>query len=174
MSLQPVRSSRHCGCCYEHISGNSYTTDLISCQAGSVWLLDLCSQLTKAICVILITNGTDQICSSIKPVYKWLLGVPLILKPTIHEATFVTGDTATLLFVHAAHEISDATFYKLLENRQPVYFQATCRIYHAIFPCAARTNNNVAVSPATKLPHVWTALQCRLSSRHTNCLSYAP
>ena len=38
------------------------------------------------------------------------------LKPTIHEATFVAGDTATLLFVHAAHEISNATFYKLLEN----------------------------------------------------------
>ena len=42
------------------------------------------------------------------------------LKPTIHEATFVTGDTATLLFVRAAHEISNTTctFYKLLENRQ--------------------------------------------------------
>ena len=26
---------------------------------------------------------------------------------------------ATLLFVHAAHEISNAIFYKLLENRQP-------------------------------------------------------
>ena len=25
------------------------------------------------------------------------------LKPTIHEATFVVGDTATLLFVRAAH-----------------------------------------------------------------------
>ena len=56
-----------------------------------------------------------------------------------------------LLFVRAAHEISNATFYKLLENRQPVYFQATCRMYNAIFPCAARTNNNVAVSPTTKV-----------------------
>ena len=27
-----------------------------------------------------------------------------LLKPTIHEATFVTGDMATLLFVRAAHE----------------------------------------------------------------------
>ena len=44
------------------------------------------------------------------------------------RATFVAGDTATLLFVCAAHEISNATFYKLLENRQPVYFQATCDI----------------------------------------------
>ena len=36
-----------------------------------------------------------------------------ILKLTIHEATFVAGDMATLLFVHmrAAHEISNATFY---------------------------------------------------------------
>ena len=59
------------------------------------------------------------------------------LKPTIHEATFVAGDKATLLFVRAAHEISND---KLLE-----------RMYHAIFPCAARTNNNVAVSPATKV-----------------------
>ena len=73
------------------------------------------------------------------------------VKPTIHEATFVAGDVATLLFVRAAHEISNATFYKLLENRQPVCFQATCRMYHAIFPCAAHTNNNVAVSPATKV-----------------------
>ena len=71
----------------------------------------------------------------------------------IHKATFVAGDTATLLFVHAAHETSHATctFYKLLENRQPVYFQATCSMYHAIFPCAACTNNNVAVSPVTKV-----------------------
>ena len=37
------------------------------------------------------------------------------VKPTIHEATFVAGDTVTL-FVCAAHEISNATFYKLLEN----------------------------------------------------------
>ena len=74
-----------------------------------------------------------------------------MLKPTIHEATFVAGDTAILFFVRAVHEISNATFYKLLENRQPVYFQATCRMYHAIFPCAACTNNNVAVSPATKV-----------------------
>ena len=73
------------------------------------------------------------------------------IKPTIHEATFVAGDTATLLFVHAAHEISNATFCKLLENRQPVYFQAICRMYHVIFPCTAHTNNNVAVSPATKV-----------------------
>ena len=73
------------------------------------------------------------------------------LKPTMHEATFVTGDTATLLFVRAVHEISNAVFYKLLENRQPVYFQATCRMYHAIYPCTARTNNNVAVSPVTKV-----------------------
>ena len=48
-------------------------------------------------------------------------------------------------------EILNATFYKLLENRQPVYFQATCRMYHAIFPCAPRTNNNVAVSLVTKV-----------------------
>ena len=73
------------------------------------------------------------------------------LKPTIHEATFVTGGMATLLLVRAAHELSNATFYKLLENRQPVYFQATCRMYHVIFPCAACTNNNVAVWPATKV-----------------------
>ena len=75
---------------------------------------------------------------------------------------FVAGCTATLLFVRVAHEISNAiyTFYKLLENRQPVYFQATCRMYHAIFPCAARTNINVAVSPATKVALVdraWSA-----------------
>ena len=70
---------------------------------------------------------------------------------TIHETTFVAGDTITLFFVCAAHEISNATFYKLLENRQPVYFQAICRVYHAIFPCAARMNNNDAVSPATKV-----------------------
>ena len=75
----------------------------------------------------------------------------LAFKLTIHEATFVAGDTATLLFVHAAHETSNATFYKLLENIKCVYFQATCRMYHAIFPCAARTNNNVAVSSATKV-----------------------
>ena len=50
------------------------------------------------------------------------------VKPTIHEATFVTGDTATLLFVRAAHEISYGTFYKLLGNRQAVYSQATCRM----------------------------------------------
>ena len=43
------------------------------------------------------------------------------------------------------------TFYKLLENRQPVYFQAICRMYHVIFPCTARTNNDVAVLPATKV-----------------------
>ena len=73
------------------------------------------------------------------------------LKPTIHEATFVASNTATLLFVRAAHEILNAMFYKLLENRQPVYFQATCRMYHEIFPCAAHTNNDVAVSPATKV-----------------------
>ena len=30
-------------------------------------------------------------------------------------------------------EISNATFYKLLENRPPVFFQATCRMYYAIF-----------------------------------------
>ena len=30
-------------------------------------------------------------------------------------------------------EILNATFYKLLENRPLVYFQATCRMYHAIF-----------------------------------------
>ena len=30
-------------------------------------------------------------------------------------------------------EILNATFYKLLENRPPVYFQETCRMYHAIF-----------------------------------------
>ena len=64
------------------------------------------------------------------------------------------GDTATLLFVSAAHEITNATFYK---NRQVVYFQATCRMYHVIFPCAARMNNNVAVLLVTKLPHVWSA-----------------
>ena len=73
------------------------------------------------------------------------------LKPTIHEATFVTGDTATLLSVRAAHEISNAALCKLLEDRQPVYFQATCSMYHAIFPCAACMNNNVAVSPVTKV-----------------------
>ena len=65
----------------------------------------------------------------------------------------------------AAHEISNATFYKLLENRQPIYFQATCRMYHGIFPCAARTKNNVAVSPATKLPRVWSALSAFVSSQ---------
>ena len=60
------------------------------------------------------------------------------IKPTIHEATFVASDTATLLFVHAAHEIN-ATFYKLFKNRQPVYFQAICRMYHAIFSmCSTR------------------------------------
>ena len=76
----------------------------------------------------------------------------LMFKAAIHEATFFAGDTATLiLFVRAAHEISNATFYKLLENKQPVYFQATSRMYHAIFPCAARTNNNAAVSPVTKV-----------------------
>ena len=58
---------------------------------------------------------------------------------------------ATLLFVHAVHEISNVTFYKLLENRQPVYFQATCRMYHVIFPCTACKNNNVAVSLVTKV-----------------------
>ena len=73
------------------------------------------------------------------------------LKPTIHEATFVAGDTATLLFMCAVHGMSNATFYKLLENRQPIYFQATCRMYHLIFPCAACMNNNVAVSPVTKV-----------------------
>ena len=66
-----------------------------------------------------------------------LVPIPLrvkvsMLKPTIHETTFVAGDTATLLFVRAAHEISNATFYNLPENRQPVYFQVTCRMYHAI------------------------------------------
>ena len=30
-------------------------------------------------------------------------------------------------------EISNATLYKLLENRPPVYFQVTCRTYHVIF-----------------------------------------
>ena len=35
------------------------------------------------------------------------------LKPTIHEATFVAGDKAILLFVRAAHEISND---KLLER----------------------------------------------------------
>ena len=41
------------------------------------------------------------------------------LKPTIHEATFIAGNTATLLFVHVVHEISNATFYKLFENSSP-------------------------------------------------------
>ena len=39
----------------------------------------------------------------------------LLLKQTIYEVTFVTGDQAT--FVHAAHEISHVTFYKSLVNR---------------------------------------------------------
>ena len=39
------------------------------------------------------------------------------LKPTIHEATFVAGDMATLLFVRAAQEILHGTFYKSLGNR---------------------------------------------------------
>ena len=81
--------------------------------------------------------------------YKMTHGITI--KPTIHEATFVASDTATLLFMRAVHEISNATFYKLFENRQPIYFQATCRMYHAIFPCAACTNNIVAVSPAKKV-----------------------
>ena len=56
------------------------------------------------------------------------------IKPTIHEATFVAGDT----YKHYSSwvlrmEISNATFYKLLENRPPVFFQATCRMYYAIF-----------------------------------------
>ena len=93
----------------------------------------------------------------------------MIIKPTIHEATFVGGDTATLLFVRAVHEISNATVYKLLENGQPVYFQVTCRMYHAIFLCAARMNNNVAVSPATKVASCMVGLT--LSTQTCNLFS---
>ena len=73
------------------------------------------------------------------------------LKQTIHEATFVTGDKATLSFVHAAHEISHGTFYKSLGNRRAVQSQATCGMQHSIFPCATSKNNNVGVSPVTKV-----------------------
>ena len=62
--------------------------------------------------------------------------------------------------------ISNATFYKLLENKQLVYFQATCRMYHAIFPCAAHTNNDVAVSPVTKVA------SCMVGLRSTCPLEY--
>ena len=64
------------------------------------------------------------------------------------QGNYVASDTATLLFVRAPHGILNATFYKLLENRQPIYFQATC---HALLPCRACTNNNVAMSSATKV-----------------------
>ena len=39
----------------------------------------------------------------------------------------------------------------LLNRIDNPVFQVTCRMYHAIFPCATRTNNTVAVSPATKV-----------------------
>ena len=90
----------------------------------------------------------------------FVCGMVVLFKLTIHKATFVAGDTAALLFVHAVHELLNATFYKLLENRQPVYFQVTCRMYYAIFPCTARMSNNVAVSPVTKVA------SCMVSFRH--------
>ena len=79
------------------------------------------------------------------------------LKPTIHEATFVAGNTATLFFVHAAHEISHATFYKSLGNRWAVYSQATCRIQHAIFH-AQHARTMLPCRRRQKLPRVWSAL----------------
>ena len=84
----------------------------------------------------------------------------MFLKPTIHEATFVASDTATLLFVRVVHEILNAKFYKLLENRQPVHFQVACRnVPCDIFPYAACTNNNVAVSPARKVASCMVSLR---------------
>ena len=39
-----------------------------------------------------------------------------------------------------------------VSDARAVYSQATCRMQHSIhISCAARTNNNVAVSPATKV-----------------------
>ena len=40
-----------------------------------------------------------------------------LINQTIHEAAIATGDMAVLLFVGVAYKISNATFYKLLENR---------------------------------------------------------
>ena len=72
------------------------------------------------------------------------------------RATFVTGDTATL-FVCAAHEILNATFYKLLEIDSPSIskrlVECTMRYFHAqhartiMLPCRRRQN----------LPRVWLA-----------------
>ena len=44
-----------------------------------------------------------------------------------HEATFVSGEKAS---VHTVHEISHATFHKSLANRWTpmLYFQATCKM----------------------------------------------
>ena len=45
-----------------------------------------------------------------------------LLKQTIHEATFVTGDKATRLSVHAVHEMSHGTFYsRLLIDRWSIF-----------------------------------------------------
>ena len=52
------------------------------------------------------------------------------IKPIIHEGTFVTHDKAALSSVHAAHEISHATFYKLLRK------SASCMICFSFDICS--------------------------------------
>ena len=52
------------------------------------------------------------------------------LKPTIHEATFVAGNTATLLFVHAAHgnRMVHSTSRLEIDGLSILNSQATCRM----------------------------------------------
>ena len=124
-------------------------------KAHTCWYVGIASNINAGLCQHAFQIQQLQTLHPGIPQCKSLQLQASRVKPTIHHTlgNFVAGDTATLLFVRAAHEISNATFYKLLENRQPIYmyFQATGRMYHAIFPCAAHTNNNVAVSPATKV-----------------------
>ena len=78
------------------------------------------------------------------------------VKQTIHEAMFVTGDTAKLFFVHAVPEILNATFYKCLEIdgwsilKQIVEFSIQYMYFHA-------QHAWTMMLPYQKLPHVYSA-----------------
>ena len=68
---------------------------------------------------------------------------------------------ATRQHDHLCMKIACATFYKSLGNRPPIifkYLQATCRNNMRYFMRATCTNDHVALSTVTKLPHVWPAL----------------
>ena len=91
-----------------------------------------------------------------------LIALLLKLKPTIHEATFVADDTATLLFVRAAHDSK----FRMLHSTSCLRIDSpsiskrlvecsTDAIFHAQH---ARTICCRAHRRRQKLPRVWSAL----------------